>query len=259
MFRGLLSRRAQPDSPREASTGGALIYAVGDIHGRSDLLDLLMPQIREDIAREAEGRQPAIIFVGDYVDRGLDSRGVVERLIALKAEPGLDVRLLKGNHELQLLAFLKDASVGPAWGQFGGAATLASYGVTPPADRSIEAWEVARQAFTDQVSEHLAFYQDLELAVECGDYVFVHAGIRPGVPLARQVERDLLWIRDPFLESMEPFERVVVHGHTPEVAPYLGRNRIGIDTGAYATSTLTAIRLSGEGRHVIQATLSGRK
>ena len=259
MFRGLLSRKASPASPVEASTGGALVYAVGDIHGRSDLLDRLMLKIRDDIALEAAGRRPAIIFLGDYIDRGPDPRGVVDRLVALAAEPELDVRLLKGNHEQQLLAFLDDAGLGQAWLAIGGGATLASYGVSPPTERSPDAWELAREEFAGNVSDHLAFYRGLELAVECGDYVFVHAGIRPGVPLSGQAERDLLWIRDAFLEAPDPFERVVVHGHTPEVAPYLGRNRIGIDTGAYATSTLTAIRLSGEGRQVIQATLSDRK
>ncbi len=258
MFRRLLSRKARPEVARQASTGGALIYAVGDIHGRSDLLDILLDHIRQDIAREADGRRPALIFVGDYVDRGLDSRGVVERLIALKAEPDLDVRLLKGNHEQQLLAFLEKPEAGPPWGQFGGISTLASYGVPPPSDRSPDAWETARLIFKEKVAEHLEFYQGLELAVECGDYVFVHAGIRPGIPLSAQVEQDLLWIREPFLNASEPFERVIVHGHTPEVAPFLGRNRIGIDTGAYATATLTAVRLSGEGRAVIQATLPGR-
>ena len=258
---GLRSRFGRQKPPREATTGGALIYAIGDIHGRSDLLDQLVDMIQDDARVLGHHHRPVLLFIGDYVDRGGDSRGVVDRLLALEKNPELDVRTLKGNHEQQMLAFLDHASEGPPWAEFGGAATLASYGVTPPAPRSdATAWEEARMSFSNAVAgEHLAFFKRLELAVVCGDYLFVHAGVRPGIPLAAQSEQDLLWIREDFLSASEPFERVVVHGHTPELTPYIGRNRIGIDTGAYATATLTAVRLLGTGREVIQTTSPRRQ
>lgn len=256
MLNGLLSRFRRSAPLREASTGGALIYAIGDIHGRKDLLDRLIDTIVQDIGVVGPGHRPILVFVGDYVDRGPDSRGVIDCVLALEKHPALDVRALKGNHEEQMLAFLDDASEGPAWVEFGGAATMASYGVNPPSARSdAGAWEEARIQLARAVAgDHLAFLKRLELAVVCGDYLFVHAGIRPGVPLNVQSERDLLWIRDDFLSSTEDFEKVVVHGHTPELKPFIGRNRIGIDTGAYATATLTAVRLLGAGREVFQAT-----
>ena len=257
MLRRLFSRAGSAPAltPSQPTTGGALIYAVGDIHGRRDLLDRLTAKIRADAAL-AEGGPPVLVFVGDYVDRGPDTRGVIEAVLALSREGAFEVRPLKGNHEEQLLAFLKDPRAGPAWLDFGGGATLASYGVAPPAGRTDEAaWEDAHRAFAAALpDEHLRFFEALELAVVCGDYLFVHAGVRPGIPLNEQSEHDLLWIRDEFLSASRPFEKVVVHGHTPEAAPYLGRNRIGIDTGAYATATLTAVRLHGIDCAFIQAT-----
>ena len=255
LLRRLFSRAAPPTERQEPTTGGALVYAVGDIHGRLDLLDRLLDKILADAAELGPGHRPSIIFVGDYVDRGPDSRGVVDRIIALAARPDLDVRALKGNHEEQLLSFLQDPSAGPPWMEFGGAETLASYGVVPPKGRpNPELWEETRLAFAEALAgNHREFFASLELAVVCGDYLFVHAGVRPGVPLEDQSERDLLWIRDEFLSSSRACEKVVVHGHTPEAAPYLGRNRIGIDTGAYATATLTSVRLLGAERAILQA------
>jgi serine/threonine protein phosphatase 1 len=257
LLRRLFSRAgsAPAVTPSQPTTGGALIYAVGDVHGRRDLLDILIAKIQADAALTAEAR-PVVVFIGDYVDRGPDTRGVVAAVLALAQDGAFEVRPLKGNHETQLLAFLEDPRAGPAWLDFGGGATLASYGVAPPTGRTDEAaWEAARRAFASALPEaHLKFFQQLELAVVCGDYLFVHAGVRPGVPLNEQSEHDLLWIRDEFLTASRPFEKVVVHGHTPEAAPYLGRNRIGIDTGAYATATLTAVRLHGIERSFIQGT-----
>lgn len=252
----LFARRSTPAAPA-ASTGGALIYAVGDVHGRLDLLGALLVKIGEDVLAQAPDRQPSLIFLGDYVDRGPSSRGVIDRLIQLQGEAAFDVRALKGNHEEQMLLFLNDAKAGPAWAEFGGAQTMVSYGVTPPQSRTdAEAWEDARRAFAEAVPQaHLDFLSRLELAVVCGDYLFVHAGVRPGVPLEQQSERDLMWIRDEFLSSDRHHGKVVVHGHTPADAPFLGHNRIGIDTGAYATGTLTAVRLQHEERFMLQTGL----
>jgi serine/threonine protein phosphatase 1 len=247
VLRRLFSRTVPADPPLRPSTGRALVYAVGDIHGRLDLLRELMAMIRTDADATAGGRRPGLVFIGDYVDRGPEAAGVIDTILALRDEGRFEVRTLKGNHEAQLLAFLEDAREGPAWMEFGGADTLLSYGVTPPPGRSdLQAWERTRHAFAAALPpSHEAFLAGLELALVCGDYVFVHAGVRPGVPLAEQSEADMLWIRDDFLQSSRATEKVVVHGHTPEAAPHIGRNRIGIDTGAYATARLTAVRLCG--------------
>ena len=259
MLKRLFSRTAQKAAP-PPTTGGALIYAIGDVHGRLDLLDPLIAKIRADARSLSADLRPVIIFVGDYVDRGPDSRGVVDSILALARDPGLEVRALKGNHEEQLLLFMSDPNAGPAWAAFGGAETLSSYGAPRPAARTdVAAWEEVRQAFCERLpADHRAFFESLELAVICGDYIFVHAGVRPGIPLNQQSERDLLWIRDDFLSALEPFEKVVVHGHTPEAEPHDGRNRIGIDTGAYATATLTAVRLYGDQRLFLQTRAQDR-
>jgi serine/threonine protein phosphatase 1 len=234
---------------------------VGDVHGRLDLLDPLLDQIRADAARLAVERRPVLVFVGDYVDRGVASKGVIDRVIALKREDRFEVCALKGNHEEALLAFLEDPYFGPTWSEQGGAQTLLSYGVTAPMMRTDEEqWEKARQAFAAALpADHLRFLQGLALMAVFGDYVFVHAGLRPGVALEAQSEHDLLWIRQEFLNSSRPFEKIVVHGHTPAEEAFLGDNRIGIDTGAYATGVLTAVRLEGANQRFIQASVRDRR
>lgn len=260
MLRRLFSRSPVAGPPASPSTGEALVYAVGDIHGRLDLLEDLTRKIRVDAASLHPGSRPILIFVGDYVDRGPDSRGVIDAILALGEEGVFEVRALKGNHEEQMLSFLEDPRSGAAWLEFGGAETLLSYGVTPPIGRGgLDAWETARKALAAALpATHRAFLESLELAIVCGDYLFVHAGVRPGVPIQEQSEHDLLWIRDDFLSSIRPIEKVVVHGHTPEPAPYIGPNRIGIDTGAYATSKLTAVRLFGTEQILLQGLLAKR-
>jgi serine/threonine protein phosphatase 1 len=237
-----------------ATTGGRVIYAVGDVHGRCDLLSRLLDEIERDRASLNVGERPVLVFVGDYVDRGADSRGVVERVIRLREEDRFELRTLKGNHEEALLEFLRSADFGPTWAEYGGLQTLASYGVTPPLLRSrLGDWESARQAFEEAVPRrHLAFLASLELMASYGDYTFVHAGVRPGVPLSAQREHDLLWIREEFLLAPGPFGSIIVHGHTPEPEPVLGQYRIGIDTGAYATGVLTAVRLNDAERVILQ-------
>ncbi|HEX4183776.1 MAG TPA: metallophosphoesterase family protein [Caulobacteraceae bacterium] len=235
-------RRPAPPSP---VSGGQVVYAIGDVHGRADLLARLIDVIGRDAESLALKAPPALVFLGDYVDRGADSRSVVDQVIALALARRYEVRALKGNHEQALLAFLDDASFGPTWADFGGGETLLSYGVTPPGPRGgAEAWEEARRAFDRALPQlHRSLLNGLEMMVVYGDYAFVHAGVRPGVDLDSQRDHDLLWIRDEFLQAKGPFGKVIVHGHTPAAEPYLGPFRIGIDTGAYATGVLTAIRI----------------
>ena len=196
-----------------------------------------------------------LVFVGDYVDRGLEFKGVIDRILALRDDGGFEVRTLKGNHEEAMISFLSDAGAGPEWCEYGGAQTPASYGVSQPKLRGDAAeWERTREAFGRLIPpSHLAFLAGLELILTVGDYAFVHAGLRPGLSIEDQDAHDLMWIRDVFLNERRPFEKVVVHGHTPGEEPFLGSSRIGIDTGAYATGVLTAVRLFGEEREFLQS------
>jgi serine/threonine protein phosphatase 1 len=253
LFERLFGRhRAQPKAP---STGGRLVYAVGDVHGRLDVLGPLL----HDILRDAEGSgasvPPLLVFLGDYVDRGPDSKGVVDLILEMQAFDKFEVRALKGNHEEAFLNFLAEPSFGATWLDHGGGPTLASYGVQPPAQRTdADAWARARDVLAERLPpDHKRFYEGLELMVTEGDYAFVHAGVRPGVPLAQQAERDLLWIRQEFLEERGRFEKVIVHGHTPLEEPQLTPTRLGVDTGAYATGVLTAVRLQGEDQRILQS------
>jgi len=228
-----------------------LVYAVGDIHGRSDLLVALLRLIEADAAN-AQAAKSTLVFLGDYIDRGPDSRGVVDILLD-DLPSGFSVHFLKGNHEALLLDFLAHANRLESWLTNGGEATMASYGVdvdrlkrtgATPAEWWVE--------FTSALpAAHLEFFRRLESLVPVGDYLFVHAGVRPGVSLAAQRETDLMWIRDEFLQSTEDFGKLVVHGHTPGHEPVVRPNRIGIDTGAVFTDKLTALKLQGQEREFL--------
>lgn len=255
VFSRLFGRKAT-EAPR--STDGRLVYAVGDIHGRLDLLDLLLASIAEDVAQTAEGQRPLLVFLGDYVDRGAESMGVIDRILGLRAKGEFEVVALKGNHEEALLEFLDQPTFGPTWLDHGGGPTLVSYGVAPPATRTDPAaWAEASAAFAAVLPRaHTTFLKTLELIVELGSYAFVHAGVRPGVALDAQAEKDLLWIRGEFLDARAGFGKIIVHGHTPMAEAQATPNRIGVDTGAYATGVLTAVRLQGEDCRFLQAKLS---
>jgi serine/threonine protein phosphatase 1 len=246
---------AQMQHQARGPTEGRVIYAVGDVHGRSDLLDRLLERIRRDAAPHRGASKPVLIFIGDYVDRGPLSREVLDRVVELKREGEFEVRALKGNHEAAMLAFLRNAEGGLTWCERGGAETLASYGVTPPESATDAAgWNAARDALELALPlQHLNLLLSLELTVTYGDYIFVHAGLRPGVALSAQTEDDLLWIRDDFMNVQGAFEKVVVHGHTSMEQASMDDNRINIDTGAYASGVLTAVRLENEERRFIQA------
>lgn len=230
---------------------GMRVYAVGDIHGRDDVLQQLLASIRAH-ASKRHGRN-CLIFVGDYVDRGLQSKAVIERLLTLNL-PGWEIIHLRGNHDQAVLDFLDDAAVYRMWRGFGAAETLLSYGVSPPKFDDDGDFQRAREEFIARLPQaHLEFLQSLLPFYVVGDYVFVHAGVRPGVSLEQQSPEDLMWIRDDFLMSDHNFGKVVVHGHSPSDQPVRKFNRIGIDTGAYATGRLTAAILEGDGCEFLTA------
>jgi len=226
---------------------GRRVYAIGDVHGRADLLGRLLVQIRHDAAAADPDTAATLIFLGDYVDRGFQSREVIDLLLS-DACGALETVFLRGNHELAMLEFLNEPSTGPRWATYGGAETLVSYGVQPPGPGDPpESWVRACEELARALPEaHRRFLDSLPVSVRLGDYLFVHAGVRPGVPLDHQSEDDLLWIRDDFINDRTVFEAVIVHGHTPVNVPYRDARRIGVDTGAYMSGRLTAVRIDGD-------------
>ncbi|MCK1616125.1 serine/threonine protein phosphatase [Bradyrhizobium sp. 159] len=238
----LSSRFRKKTKPRLPD--GVRVYAIGDVHGRADLLQSLLTVIDADLARSAPQRAIQV-FLGDYVDRGPDSRGVLDLLIARSKSH--ETVCLKGNHEVFLLEVLKDPARLQEWRHYGGLLTLVSYGITPTmnpsAEQQVELIERLKRALPP---EHLTFLQQLRSSFTCGDFFFVHAGVKPGVALDRQKDEDLLWIREEFLNCEDRFGKYIVHGHTPVGAPDIRPNRINIDTGAYATGNLTLLTIQGD-------------
>jgi serine/threonine protein phosphatase 1 len=230
---------------------GMRIYTIGDIHGCAAVLDALHASIEED-ASSFSGVK-LLVYLGDYVDRGPDSRGVIERLCCGTPD-GFSARFVKGNHDVAFLDFLANAETYRVWRSYGAPETLLSYGVRPPLFDSVEQFEAARLALAAALPPaHLKFLGALEPMVICGDYAFVHAGIRPGLDIDSQSEQDLLWIRDEFLSCTATYEKVIVHGHTPVPRPQSLSNRIAVDTGVYATGVLSCAVLEGTDRRFIQA------
>jgi serine/threonine protein phosphatase 1 len=240
-----------PAIPARVPTG-TLVYAIGDSHGCVDHLRALHEAILEDAERAAPERRVAV-YLGDYVDRGPDPRGLIALLIE-EPLPGFERVHLIGNHEAFLLRFLEDVTVAALWMMNGAAATCRSYGVDPagPSEHAVGDDWLQRELKARIPESHLAFFAGLRPHHLEGDYLFVHAGIRPGIPLEAQQESDLLWIREPFLSSDEDFGKVVVHGHTPGDAPVVRANRIGVDTGACYGGQLTALALEGAERRFLQ-------
>ena len=218
---------------------GQRVYAIGDVHGCLDRLVALHGLIADDLA-ERPVAGPVLVHLGDYVDRGEDSAGVVARLAAGVALPGVPTVNLMGNHEHMMLEAIAEGEAEAAglWLANGGGDSLRSWGVSPSA--------LARDWSGYLPEAHLRFLRALELRHEVGGYLFVHAGIRPGVPLDRQDRHDLIWIREPFLSSDAPHGVVVVHGHTPRQEPVVRANRIGIDTGAVMGGVLTCVVLEDD-------------
>lgn len=245
--------RARSETPRPSVPDGERIYVVGDVHGRADLFRSLIDAIEDD-DRQAAPAATTIVLLGDLVDRGPDSAGVVAQARELQGRRR--VRILAGNHEEMFLQSFEERSVLRHFLKHGGRETLFSYGISR--DRYNESTlDELQQLMREAVPQaDRDFLCGLEEYVIAGDYLFVHAGILPEVPLEEQSRHDLLWIRDRFLRHTAPHSHVVVHGHTICDPVDECANRIGIDTGAYRTGKLTALVLEGETRRYIQATES---
>lgn len=244
--------RVLAPSPTPSSVpDGTIVYAIGDIHGRLDLLQQLEAMIEHDAA-DIDASRRLIVCLGDFIDRGDNPYGVIEHF--LQEPPDSFERIcLIGNHESYLLRFLDDRTVASTWLTYGGRKTLASYGVASPSGSDVEGASLAMQAeLRTRVPEpHLAFLRSLAPSHREGDYLFVHAGVRPGIPIERQKPDDLMWIREEFLSEKRDFGAVVVHGHTIRPEPENLANRIGVDTGAYTTGRLTCAVLWGSERRFL--------
>lgn len=255
MLRNLLSAFARKGAAQSQPTGsvplGTRVYAVGDIHGRLDLLDDLLRRMEADNA----SRGPAdttVIFLGDLIDRGPDSAGVVQRLLEL-GEGTDKVHFLLGNHEeVFLRAMAGEKKALPFFLRIGGKETVLSYGISAQEYNECDYPELLALLRERVPQAHLDFLSSFEDLVVLGDYAFVHAGVRPGVPLEAQKPETLRWIREEFLNSVEPFEKIVIHGHTISDEVEQGPWRIGIDTGAYVSGRLTAMGFEGAERWILQ-------
>ena len=257
MFARLFGSPTKADAPPEAPPA-TRIYAIGDIHGRLDLLCQMHRMIALDAADLSQGGtagkvRKVLVYLGDYVDRGSSSRQVIDHLVS-EPLPQFDAVYLSGNHEEMMLAFLDDASVGPMWMFNGGDATLLSYGVDPTESGAIENKHQEMQIALKRnlPRAHIEFMRSLKLYHGEGDYLFVHAGLVPGQPIEDQSAEDLLWIREEFINSETDHGKCVVHGHTIVAEPDIRANRIGIDTGAYFSNTLSCLVLDGSDRRFLQ-------
>jgi serine/threonine protein phosphatase 1 len=229
---------------------GQRIYCIGDIHGRLDLLRQLHGLIAGDAAGFAGQR--TLVYLGDYIDRGEQSKAVIDLLLDAPL-PGFEAVYLLGNHEQALLDFLRHPRSVASWLTFGGRATLHSYGVSVTREGLLDDLERLRDDLLDRLPpRHLEFYQDMKLLYQAGSYCFVHAGIRPGIPLQEQRNEDLLWIRDDFTGSAVIHDHIVVHGHSITTEVDWRPNRIGIDTGAFHTGILTCLVLEGSDKRLLQ-------
>jgi serine/threonine protein phosphatase 1 len=221
---------------RSKLPSGSRVYAIGDVHGRADLLHEAFRKI--DSHRDSYPIDNAVeVALGDYIDRGPSSFEVIE-LLSTRVRSG--TICLKGNHEEFLLEFLKDPAVLNVWQHCGGLETLRSYGLEAPPNPTAKDQEDLAASFADRLpAQHHNFLTALPLSLTLGDYFFVHAGVKPGIALSNQRAQDLLWIREEFLRHEGSFGKVVVHGHTPVSDPEIRNNRVNLDTGAFATGNLT--------------------
>lgn len=255
---GLIWREALPPAgqpgPQATVPPGSLVYAIGDVHGQDDLLAEIHTGLLADADARRAGRR-VLIYLGDYLSRGRDSRAVVERVLDWHP-PGWEVVYLMGNHEDLLLRFLAgDQRPGRHWLDYGGVSAMANYGLalSDPLARDAATLEAARQALRRELPpRHRHFLETLRLSHREGGYFFVHAGVLPGLPLERQLRRDLVWIRNRFRDSRVDHGAVVVHGHCITPEPEVRANRIGIDTGAYRSNVLTCLALEGKTRRFLQ-------
>jgi|CXWL01.1.fsa_nt_gi serine/threonine protein phosphatase 1 len=253
-FAQLFRKPAAAPAPLARFPDDRVGFAVGDIHGRADLLASLLNLVEgRALSDTRPGGPPIIIFLGDYIDRGRQSKAVIDLL--LTRPEGFERRCLMGNHEQAMLAFLAAPLENRGWLAHGGTETLMAYGVQPPPSLGSDdsQWlDVAAKLKEKLPDTHAAFLAGLERYVQLGDYTFVHAGIDPDKALDEQTDTDLFWIRERFLTDRRPLQHRVVHGHTPGPKPYADPRRIGIDTGAYASGILTAARFEGDEVSFIQ-------
>jgi len=223
---------------------GIRVYAVGDVHGRADLLAGLFSEIDGDL-KEHPAQQALHIFLGDYIDRGPNSRKVLDLLIARGQRH--ETIFLKGNHEVLVEEFLRNPESLSTWRHVGGIETLLSYGITPSFNPDAAEQTMLAKRFAEVLPPgHRQFFGNLKRSFCCGDFFFVHAGVRPGVPLSQQRDEDLFWIRDEFLDSKQKFGKIIVHGHNPVTDVEFHSNRINIDTGAFATGRLSCLRIESD-------------
>lgn len=234
------------------------IYAVGDIHGRHDLLDALFEKIVDDASQFSDERNLKIVFLGDYVDRGDNSKDVLDRLALVKERLAGQTTFLMGNHEAALLAFINDPVKNYNWLEFGGRQTLSSYGVTLPksAENRAELQDVCNQ-FQEAVAPHLNFLTSLQRYTQSGDVVFVHAALDPAVSLEQQSDGALLWGNTGVLKASGYPGLRVVHGHFDAYEPVVTDTRICVDTGAYYSGRLTAIRLDAHEKLITVNAMDG--
>ncbi len=255
-LRNLFGSKAKKKAALPCVPAGDRYYAIGDIHGRLDLFDALIDAIEADIA-EQPSALIHVILLGDLVDRGEDSAGVIRR--ARKWQKKRKVRILAGNHEEMFLQSFDDADVLRHFLKHGGRETILSYGIAPKKFNALSVEELLEK-LPDIVPQadrdYLAAFEEMIIA---GDYVFVHAGIDPERPLDKQKRRDMLWIRERFLKHEGPLPKVVVHGHTIFDTIEDRGSRIGIDTGAFRTGVLTALVLEGDTKRAISATENSGK
>lgn len=224
---------------RLAATFEGPVYAIGDVHGCLDLLLALEARIVADAA--TSGAAPTVIMLGDYIDRGPHSAEVIEHLLARPA--GFDRLCLAGNHELAMLGYLDDPRRNGGWLEFGGLETLASYGIDTARISRLGRRAIGQLLDSHVPAEHRRFLAALPIAIETPDWIFVHAGLRPGIPVSRQSDWDLCLFRDDFTADYAEFGKLIIHGHTPVATPLISPHRIDIDTGAYYSGHLTAVLL----------------
>lgn len=246
-----LFRKAPPAAPLPRVPDDVRVYAIGDIHGCDHEFAVLLDKIEADHAQRSAKRR-IFVLLGDLVDRGPDSAGVVERARQLADGPD-EVRLIAGNHEEMLLTSCDGDMKGlKLFARNGGRETAESYGIDAATWNAADFDQLQVLLHEAVPMAHREFLKKMEEVVVIGDYAFVHAGIRPGVGLADQKGEDLRWIRDRFLSDGTAHEKFIVHGHT--ITPEIDEqpNRLGIDTGAYASGTLTAVALEGDRRWFLQ-------
>lgn len=229
------------------------LYAIGDVHGRFDLLSAMHEQIAADLERDRPSDW-RVIHLGDYIDRGPDSRRVLEFLIEAKQRDDRNITLT-GNHELGLLDFLARPVPDALFVRYGGAETARSYGVDLLQNGSVV--QGYRELLAALPREHVDFIRSLAFSFEAGDFFFCHAGVRPGIPLSRQSKQDLTWIRDEFLNDHSLHGKIIVHGHTPGPEPEIHANRVNLDTYACGSGRLTALRVDGAAKQILTVSEDG--